>query len=337
MGKKAVVLSFDYELFFGVRSGTVLNTLITPTSKIMEAMESVGLRGNFFVDVLMIKSLKQNLDTRSREDLMMIEEQLREIVKRGHRIELHLHPHWVDAKYNGDGVWDFSDYSHYMLSTFKEEEIVHMFTEGVNYLNSLASQVQPDYKVCAFRAGGWAVQPFKKLKRAFVENGIVIDSSTGYGRYDNSPNAQYDFRNMPMKSLFRFSDDVCMEDKNGRFIEVPISTYYRGFISSIIHRLTQIKNRGYNSSQTDGTHYRNDAHHKPAHGRLYFFLHPKSLNRMMSFSSNDPFTIKHSFKQSKSSLLCYIDHPKDFSKATCDCIQSLGRLNCVSKNYIDLI
>lgn len=337
MEKKSVVLSFDYELFFGVRSGTVLNSLITPTSKIMEAMESVGLRGNFFVDVLMIKYLKQNVDTRSREDLMMIEDQLREMVKRGHRIELHLHPHWVDAKYKGDGTWDFSDYSHYMLSTLKEEEIVQMFTEGVNYLNFLASQVNPGYKVCAFRAGGWAVQPFKKLKRAFAENGITIDSSVGYGRYDNSPNSQYDFRNMPLKPLYRFSDDVCKEDGNGIFIEVPISTYYRGYVGSIVHRLTQFCKNGYNSSIADGTHYRNDAHHKPAHGRLYVFLHPKSLNRMMSFSSNDPFTIKRSFIQSKSSLLCYIDHPKDFSKATCDCIRSLGKLNCVSKNYIDLL
>ena len=337
MKQKKVILSFDYELFFGLRSGTVLDSLIKPTNQIMDAMECVGLRGNFFVDTLMIKYLKLNEDQRSREDLLLLEEQFRDIVKRGHRIELHLHPHWVDAKYNGDGTWDFSEYRHYMLSSFEEEEIVQMFKEGVNYLNLLASEVQPDYKVCAFRAGGWAVQPFDKLKKGFVEAGITVDSSTGYGRYDNSPNSQYDFRTMPSKALYHFSDDVCREEENGDFIEVPISTYYRGYVSSILHRLNQFKNKGYNKPLTDGTHLRNDTHHKPAHGRLYTFLHPQSLNRMMSFSSNDPFTIRNSFNNSSNDLLCYIDHPKDFSYATCDCIKTLGELNCISKKYIDLI
>src|SRR5574344_259372 len=121
-------------------------------------MDDIHLKVNFFIDVLMIKYLKQNVDQESTNDVRMIENQLRDIVRRGHRIELHLHPYWIDAKYNGDGTWNFEDFHHYSLSTFSEEDILKMFTEGAQYLNSVGSQIIPKYKVCAFRAGGWAIQ-----------------------------------------------------------------------------------------------------------------------------------------------------------------------------------
>lgn len=134
---KNIILSFDYELFFGDKSGTIEKTLIEPTNQLMEAMEKVGARGNFFVDYLMFKYLEQNEDQRSADDLALLKKQVKDMVRRGHRVELHLHPHWVDAKYNGDGTWDYSDYSHYMLSTFSRDDIEEMFREGVAYLEQL--------------------------------------------------------------------------------------------------------------------------------------------------------------------------------------------------------
>lgn len=87
--------------------------------------------------------------------------------KRGHRIELHIHPHWVNAVYNGDGTWNYDDYSHYSLYSFTEDEVTSMFKEGTELLNKIAHKVDPNYKVIAFRAGGWTVQPFSKLKKDF--------------------------------------------------------------------------------------------------------------------------------------------------------------------------
>lgn len=94
--KKKIILSYDYELFFGDQSGTVEKTLIEPTDKMMAAMESVRARGNFFIDYLMFKYLEQNQDERSIHDLNLLKNQVKDMVKRGHRIELHLHPHWVN-------------------------------------------------------------------------------------------------------------------------------------------------------------------------------------------------------------------------------------------------
>ena len=181
--KKKIILSYDYELFFGDRSGTVVKSLIEPTNLLLNAMDSVGFKGNFFVDWQMLKYLKEANTERTLADYQLIVDQLKDMVCRGHRIELHIHPHWVDAKYNGDGTWDFFEFRHYSLNSFSEQEIVDMFVEGTNLLTNIAREVDSDYKIVAFRAGGWAVQPFDKLKKGFQKAGIKIDSSVARGAY----------------------------------------------------------------------------------------------------------------------------------------------------------
>ena len=122
--KKKIILSYDYELFFGDRSGTVVKSLIEPTNLLLNAMDSVGFKGNFFVDWQMLKYLKEANTERTLADYQLIVDQLKDMVCRGHRIELHIHPHWVDAKYNGDGTWDFFEFRHYSLNSFSEQENV---------------------------------------------------------------------------------------------------------------------------------------------------------------------------------------------------------------------
>ena len=42
--KKKIILSFDYELFFGDKSGTVQKTLIEPTNALLDTMDKAGLK-----------------------------------------------------------------------------------------------------------------------------------------------------------------------------------------------------------------------------------------------------------------------------------------------------
>lgn len=334
---KTIILSFDYELFFGVRSGSVEESLIKPTNKLLDAMEKENFRGSFFVDYLMLKYLKQQNTERTLYDANIIENQLKDILKRGHRIELHLHPHWIDARYNGDGTWNYDNFSHYSLSSLDKDSILQMFEESTLYLNTLAQTVIPGYKVCAFRAGGWAVQPFGILKEAFKKTGICIDSSTAYGVYNTLPDSSYDFRNMPTKALYHFEDDVCIENFQGSFIEVPITTYHRNRWCSLIHKITQYLHKGYNVRLTDGTHQRNDSPPAQSGNQIKNFLSPKRATFMMSFSQSNPYTLKYVMSNSDYELYCFIDHPKDFSMATCDGIHRIGRGYSKSVTYYDLI
>lgn len=335
MKKKKIILSFDYELFFGIKSGTVQKTLIEPTNELMNTMEECGFRGNFFIDVLMIKYLKMNTDDRSKEDLELIENQLRDMVRRGHRIELHLHPHWVDAKYNGDGTWDYTEYRHYSLNSFSEDEIIHFFKYGSAYLNSIGSEINPNYRICAFRAGGWAVQPFGKLKKAFLAVGIKIDSSSGYGAYEHLKDSYYDFRNMPHKDFYNFEDDVCEEVLNGSFLEVPITTQTYTF-GGMLHRklYPKLYKDEFYKSITDGTHDRKDI--DPV--KINFIWKLKFIlfgHMMMSFSQHDSFENRYIIKHSRKKYFCFIDHPKDYSLNTSDAIRNISDI-CSSCFYYDI-
>lgn len=335
MKKKKIILSYDYELFFGFRSGTVLKSIIEPTNMLMDAMEQNGFRGNFFVDYLMFRELEKQTGELAVSDLKMMKEQVRDLVRRGHRVELHLHPHWIDAKYNGDGTWDFSDFSHYSLSSLEEDTIVEMFREGTEYLNRLAGEVEPGYKIVAFRAGGWAVQPFDKLKWAFEEARILIDSSTSHGIYKYMKNSYYDFRECPNKPYYRFVDDVCKEEKEGRFQEIPITSFHRNLFLVLIDRF--YSKQGYFKSIADGTHKRINVINPNQSRGSFRERFSRKHKLMFSLSMQSPLTILSAlFFHKNQELYCYIDHPKDFSRATLSGIKLLGRF-CESKNYVDFI
>lgn len=312
---KRVILSYDYELFFGDLSGTVQKTLITPTEMLLEQFAASNLKATFFVDYLMIKYLRLNLDKRSKEDLRLIETQIQDIVKRGHRIELHIHPHWVDAKYNGDGTWDFSNFTHYSLSSFPIEDITKMFIEGVDILEELAQTVDSHYKIVAFRAGGWAVQPISNLLEGFRKTGIKIDSSACYGIKNVNDNSQYDFTLIPNKSYYRFSKSVDIEDRTGQFVEFPITSCYRNLLYKIADRLSFVFNKNMNSI-ADGTHYRKSESN---------ISKPHLFNRaMVNTTCVSTITALSSIFFTSRKLVVVIDHPKDLTRNT---LYILGKLS----------
>ncbi len=323
-----IIFSFDYELFFGIRSGTVLKSLIQPTNQLMTAMEQNGFRGNFFVDYMMLDKLEKQEDNQSRIDLRLIKEQLRDMVRRGHRIELHLHPHWIDAKYNGDGTWDFSNFIHYSLSSLDEKNIIELFTAGKNYLTNLVNDICPNYKLCAFRAGGWAVQPFDKLKRAFIEAGITIDSSVARGAYGKNQFSSFDFTPplLPQKTYYRFSTDVCVENVNGPFLEIPITSYTRHtFPYRIIDKMIRIFTSSIDC-KTDGTHKRYDLIREKRASRL----------SMMTMCRISTFCAILSYLLNRKKLTVFIDHPKDFTISTISTIKQLSKL-AQSTTYMELL
>lgn len=320
MKKKKVILSYDYELFFGDRSGTVQKSLIGPTNQLLDAMDGAGLRGNFFVDWQMLKYLRLEKDKKAQNDYATIVDQLQDIVRRGHRIELHIHPHWVDAKYNGDGTWNFDDFTHYSLCSFTKEEITQMFTEGTELLTSIARKVDPYYKIVAFRAGGWAVQPFELLKDGFEKNEIRIEASVAVGVYGKNLHSVYDFREAPDKDVYHFEDDVCKEVVGGRYIEVPITCYQRTFINKVFDKLTNIFTNKL-AFITDGTHSRKE-------DRELCVSKSKNTGNdrgMIGFRMCPINIVLYLFRLNRE-IVCFLHHPKDQAPTSASCIRMIGRV-----------
>ena len=316
---KRVIISFDYELFFGDEPGTVQKSLLEPTSMLMDALEYAGAKATFFVDYLMLKYMLQENDTTKKEAALIIE-QLKEMVCRGHRIELHLHPHWVDAKYI-DGKWDFSDFSHYCLSSFSKEEITQMFVEGTDFLEQIAREVDPSYKIIAFRAGGWAILPFELMKEGFEKAGIKVDSSVMQGCKIYANDMELDFTNAPKESIYRFSDDVLSTDDKGQFIEAQICSFRNTIISSLLIVYYVKKHNDLYRHLTDGSHARKNSKPVPQPQMTRWQL----MHRRQGFSLGGmpSFVLNYMINHNRAPYTVIISHPKDIMPITSTNIKAM--------------
>ena len=318
---KKVILTFDYELFFGVRCGTVNGCLIVPTRKILDALRTVGGRAVFFIDYLMLKRMREQCDE-TRLDAERIESQLKEIVREGSRIELHLHPHWIDAKYLGDGQWDFTNYTHYCLDTLSKSEVSQMVCEGATYLNTIAQEVVPNYNVMAFRAGGWAIIPFNKLYEGFMKSGIRIDSSVCKGMILNGVNYRMDFSNSPSKDVYRFSTDVLSPEADGEFYEAQISSFRFNPITYVLDGIYRKFNRGKYRHHEEGSYMTNG---RKMTSKPLPFLKRLSCRSIFGIGSTSNFALYFHLIRSRHPTAIIMGHPKDFNDLLLINITFLGR------------
>ncbi len=213
-----IYITLDYELFFG-DSGSPENCMIKPTERLLEIADQLDFKCVFFVDSGYLLALKRHMKKHPqlKEDYNLVSSQIEFLSKQGHQIQLHIHSHWEDSYYDGES-WVF-DLSRYRLDSFTEEEISDIFSMYSKELKDITG-VQP----FVYRAGGWCLQPFSKLKRAFLENDIRIDSTIYYKGRNTTLVQWYDFRKAPDKSWWTFTDDPCKEEKDGVFKEIPISS-----------------------------------------------------------------------------------------------------------------
>ena len=228
---KKIVLTIDYELYLGSRTGDVKSCMIEPTQKLSALLATNGSKMTVFWDILHYYKLLENQEkfTELKNDVLMIEKQILALAAEGHDIQLHLHPHWLDAIY-ANNKWNF-DYKRFKLQNLSEEDdeynintITGCITITRKMLENLVRRVKPDYKVTTFRAGGYLIQPFENIRDSLIKNNILVDTSICPGlRYKNQV-FSFDFVNFPKKNFYRFSDDPSINTVGGKFIELPIKT-----------------------------------------------------------------------------------------------------------------
>ena len=210
-----ILITLDYEVYFGKNTGSIDECIIYPSKILSDIAENYKAKLIFFVDAGYLLKLKEYVKKYKhfQKDYDKIINQLKEFVKLGHSIQLHIHSHWETSYYNGE-EWSI-DYSHYKLQSFSETEISEIILKYKNELENICN-----IEVYAFRAGGWCIQPFNKIKDALYKNNIKVDSSVVPNNYSGS----FDFRNSPPKTFWNFYLDPTSEEVDGSFLEVPISS-----------------------------------------------------------------------------------------------------------------
>ena len=216
-----ILFTLDYELFLGNCTGSVEHCLIAPMNRLCEVADKYNLKFTVFVDATYLVALKNwgEAYPSLKNDLKSVSEHLQHLHENGHDIQLHIHPQWSFSRYDGE-KW-IMDCTHYKLSDLSEKEACTIFDESKTLLESIVGK-----KVIAFRAGGFSAQPTSMLTHLMDKFNLRIDSSVfSHSQYD-SPQQQYDYRSMPNKSSYYFDKDICREEEKGRYMEIPITTYY---------------------------------------------------------------------------------------------------------------
>ena len=232
------LLTFDYEVYFGRRTGSVEKCLLEPTDALARVAAKHGAPLSFFVDTGYLLALRREM--RSRTALRLAHDaicrQLNDLARKGHELQLHVHPHWEDARWeNGEWKLDLARYALHCFEPAQAGEIVKRYLDALRDLGGPSAGR-------AYRAGGWVIQPFEKLRPALAAAGVKIDSTVYPGGHRAGSVQPYDFRAAPARSRWRFEHDPLVEDPKGTFLEVPIAS--RTLEPSFFWRLALAKKAG---------------------------------------------------------------------------------------------
>lgn len=248
LARKLILFTFDYELFLGDKSGSVDGCLIKPTDHLVKILNRYNRKAIFFVDttyLIRLRDIAANNDN-ARKDFENIKNQIKDIVLSGHSVFPHLHPHWMDAQYDEQtNEWSLKDFTKYRFASINGQERDFIFENSIEILHDIIKPVMPGYSIDTYRAGGWSIQPFSDFKPYFERYGIINDFSVIPGKYNSSTAHVFDFRNAPVKNIYRFNEDVTTEFENGHFREFTISSirlsklmvWFNFKISGVLKRL----------------------------------------------------------------------------------------------------
>ncbi|HLG35462.1 MAG TPA: hypothetical protein VI757_11330 [Bacteroidia bacterium] len=212
-----IFFTFDYELFFGNKSGSAEKCLLEPTNELIRIAEKSKVSFTFFIDTGYLVKLNEfrKKFPALEKNYSEVSRQLETLVRSGHDLQLHIHPHWENNIYNGS-AWVMNT-NRYKLADFSDSEAAQIFE---SCYEELKKHCPPPV---AFRAGGWCIQPFEKFKSSFIKSGIVYDSSVYKGGSRVSVQYDFDFSSAPSKTSWRFEDDPLKENPSGPFQEIAMT------------------------------------------------------------------------------------------------------------------
>ncbi len=228
-----LLVSLDYEIWFTANDDPAA-VLLPPTEAILAACEAHGARATLFVDVLgMLAARRVGLGA----FVDAVEDQLRRAVARGHDAQLHLHPHWQSASFDG-AAWRFAPDTYLLAAPGLDAAAVTARTadlaqQGIGWLR--AALRDEAYPVVAFRAGGYGIQPQDgAILRGLMRAGIRIDSSVVPGMRKRTARQAVDFSAAPDLANWHVAPEtgVLVPARSG-LLEIPVAAADLGPVAGL--------------------------------------------------------------------------------------------------------
>lgn len=224
-----VALTVDYETWQPQLEGLVLDwevDALRPTDALLDVFDECGATLTVFAEMGEYLWLCEHRPALARR----MEEQWREVVSRGHDVQLHLHPNWLPEMRPTvqDGQWSW-DMSRARAADYPGD-LTAAIARCKAALEAAIRPVAPEYEVVAYRAGTYEAQPFDRLYDALVANDIWCDSSVVPG--DSRPDRQYDYAHAyaDHQPWFagRYDPQLKAPPAERGIVELPVFTPRRG-------------------------------------------------------------------------------------------------------------
>jgi hypothetical protein len=223
---KSLLVTFDYELFLGKRSGSIENCLIKPTEQILQVLRKYNQKALFFIDttyMLRLFEIKSQYQS-TANDYERIRNQLISLANEGHWLFHHLHPHWLDAQYLPEiNEWDLSNNRRFVFSSISKKEKEKIFNFSDDFLNQIYKEANVNKQPNGFRAGGLFIEPFEEFIPYFKKYKITYEFSVVPDTVREDYPFAYDFRGLPKNRTYAFNEKINKENVDGYFKEYPIS------------------------------------------------------------------------------------------------------------------
>ncbi len=227
MNKKSknfyIILEDDWELK-GNGLGNVAELQYLPSLFLMNLCKKLNIKMTFMVDVAQqLKFIEYSNYPEIEIQKELWDNTVKLMKYNGFDVQLHLHPQWVNAKYDGhyfyvDNDWNIGNY----------DEIIqkNLIQKSIKYLNDLFKFIDPQHKIISFKPGSWGMQPSEILFNLLSKNDIELVVGIKKGLY--IPNLNVDYRNLE-ESVYPyypdFKDITKLSPQKNNIILLPLLEY----------------------------------------------------------------------------------------------------------------
>ena len=238
MKKFLILIEDDFEIK-GNGLGNVADLQYLPALALLNIAKKYNAKITFMVDVAHQLTLRANsTHPEIRVQSTLWDETVLLLKESGHDVQLHLHPQWIDARYK-NGYFYLSD--NWNLGRYDSAIQHKLIIDSVEYLTSLLRKKFPEYKVCAFKAGSWGVQPSANLQTILEDLGIHIILGVRDGL--KILNQGIDFTNLEENHLPYYPEieDITKVSENVRnLIVIPLQPYAPDLMTTLKYVFNQV-------------------------------------------------------------------------------------------------
>ena len=173
-----IIISLDYEIF-GDGSGDVMKHMIKPTETLLSICDQTRNRMTIMLEMMEYIKFREYdkalVASLGYSPYKMIQTQVLDAYRRGHDVQLHVHPQWYYAEFR-NGQW-LMDNPYISFEQIEMNEIYDMITLCKAELESLICSVDMNYQPVAIRLTNlpWT-QPPKKAVEVISQLGFKIHS-----------------------------------------------------------------------------------------------------------------------------------------------------------------